>query len=173
MAEPFVITPETRIAALLDQFPDLEKSLVQMAPAFQKLRNPILRKTIAKVTSIRQAAKIANLPVAELVNRLRQEAGFSEQMEPEETGQPAAERPDWVKNFPVARTLDARPMIEAGEHPLTLVLKELMDLPINHCYELITAFLPAPLIDTVANKGFRSWTVEKESQQFHTFITHL
>lgn len=172
MAEPFVITPETRIGALLDHLPNLEKTLVQMAPAFQKLRNPILRKTIAKVTTIRQAAKIADLPVAELVNRLRQEAGFSEQMEPEEAGQPAAERPDWVKNFPVARTLDARPMIEAGEHPLTLVLKELTELPINHCYELITAFLPAPLIDTVAKKGFRTWTSKTAAQVFQTFFTH-
>lgn len=172
MAEPFVITPDTRIGALLDQFPDLEKSLVQMAPAFQKLRNPILRKTIAKVTSIRQAARIADLPVADLVNRLRREAGFSEPMAPEEAAQVITERPDWVQDFPVTRTLDARPMIEAGEHPLTLVLKELAELPVNHCYELITAFLPAPLIDTVAKKGFRCWTVEKESQQLHTFITH-
>lgn len=173
MAEPFVITPETRIAALLDQFPDLEKSLVQIAPAFQKLRNPILRKTIAKVTTIRQAARIADLPVAELVNRLRREAGFSEPMAPEEVTQVITARPDWVQDFPVIRTLDARAMIEAGEHPLNLVLKELAELPANHCYELITAFLPAPLIDTVTKKGFQCWTAEQESQQFHTFITHL
>ena len=53
----FQISPETKIGSLLDRFPDLEKTLLEMAPEFKKLRNPILRKTIARVTSLRQESR--------------------------------------------------------------------------------------------------------------------
>lgn len=46
----FHISPETKIGALLDRFPNLERALLEMAPEFKKLRNPILRKTVAKIT---------------------------------------------------------------------------------------------------------------------------
>ncbi len=51
-----IITPQTKVKELLDAYPELEPVLIDMAPAFKKLRNPVLRRTIARVTSIKQAA---------------------------------------------------------------------------------------------------------------------
>jgi hypothetical protein len=42
----FQISPETKIGALLEKFQDLEKPLLEMAPEFKKLKNPVLRKTM-------------------------------------------------------------------------------------------------------------------------------
>ncbi len=40
--DAFSITEATRIAPLLDAFPQLEDTLIEMAPPFRKLRNPLL-----------------------------------------------------------------------------------------------------------------------------------
>jgi len=75
MTEPLPITPETKVAAQPEAYPELEPVLIAAAPAFNKLSNPVLRRTIARVTSLRRAAEVAGLPVRELVVRLRAAAG--------------------------------------------------------------------------------------------------
>ncbi len=71
METKLIITPQTKIGELLDTYPELESVLIDLAPAFKKLQNPILRKTVARVTSVRQAAAIGKLPVDVVVNKLR------------------------------------------------------------------------------------------------------
>ena len=44
----FSITPDTRIGTLLEKFPELEETLIELAPSFDKLKNPFLRKTVGK-----------------------------------------------------------------------------------------------------------------------------
>ena len=48
------ITSSTKVAALLEEYPELEDVLMAMAPPFKKLRNPFLRKSVAKVASLGQ-----------------------------------------------------------------------------------------------------------------------
>ena len=74
MSKP-LINPGMKVAALLDHWPELEEVLVAQAPAFQKLRNPILRRTVARVATLEQAAGIAGLSSRELVMTLRQAVG--------------------------------------------------------------------------------------------------
>ena len=57
------ITPDSKVGALLQEFPQLEEVLMRMSPAFGHLRNPILRKTVAKVATLRQIAKIGDVPL--------------------------------------------------------------------------------------------------------------
>ena len=56
-----MITPETRVGALLDAHPELEVTLIGIAPTFKALKNPVLRRTVAKVATLEQAARIADL----------------------------------------------------------------------------------------------------------------
>ena len=39
-----IISPQTKVGELLDAYPELEKVLFELSPAFSKLKNPILRK---------------------------------------------------------------------------------------------------------------------------------
>src|SRR5512133_383321 len=75
--EKLIITPKTKIYDLLEAYPDLEETLISSAPEFKKLQNPVLRKTITRITNIGQAAVIGKLNVEELVNRLREKVGQS------------------------------------------------------------------------------------------------
>ncbi len=58
MMEKLIITPKTKIYDLLESYPELEDVLLSSAPEFKKLKNPVLRKTIARITNIGQAATI-------------------------------------------------------------------------------------------------------------------
>lgn len=112
------ITPDTKVAELLKNYPELEGTILQFSPAFAALKNPVLRRTVAKVTSLQQAAKVGNINVVDMVNTLRKEIGIPELgenfcPEGEETSVPfSQEVPETLVTF----TLDVRPIIEAGDH---------------------------------------------------------
>ena len=168
----FQISPETKIGALLERFPELEKTLLEMAPEFRKLRNPVLRKTIARVTSLRQASTVAKIPLAEMINRLRSEAGIQEGFVLEgEDGSMSKETPPWFSPSRITKSLDARPMLDKGEQPVNKVFADCKNLKAGEIYELITPFLPAPLIDAAKEKGYLTWSKKEEKKVFKTYLT--
>ena len=69
------IQTHTKLFDLLDLHPELEDKIMQIAPPFKNLKNPVLRKTVAKLATLEKVAKIGNLDVIELVNQLRHETG--------------------------------------------------------------------------------------------------
>ncbi len=164
MNENTIITPETKVGALLDDYPQLEETLLSLSPAFAKLNNPLLRRTVAKIATLRQVAQVGGISLGELINRLRSQVG-QETVEIADTA--TGQRPQWLQADKISHTLDARPILAAGEHPLAQVLTALQDFPPNAVFELITPFTPAPLLDQVRKKGFEvySETIEKELVQ--------
>lgn len=150
--EKLIITPETKIFDLLENYPTLENKLIEIAPVFSKLKNPVLRKTITKVTSLKQAALVGSVSLSHLVNELRKEVGqVSESFkETDKVDKSILKHPENIKEVYDA-TLD----IEAGNHPLGKVMGDIQKLGDDECYLLITPFLPAPLIQKVEEKGFK------------------
>jgi hypothetical protein len=164
------ITPDSKIGALLLKFPQLEDVLIRMSPAFGHLRNPILRKTIAKVATLRQVAKIGDVPLGTLINALRQTAGFKEEWSEDGVAEGTGGAPNWMQNATVARSLDARPVIAGGGHPLEQVLRELKELPAGSIYLLITPFLPAPLLDLMKKQGYQVWSRKNDEGRHENYI---
>ncbi len=50
------ITPDSRLGDLLERWPGLEDVLLELSPHFRALRNPVLRRTVAKVATLRQVS---------------------------------------------------------------------------------------------------------------------
>lgn len=168
------ITPETKIGQLLAHYPQLEDVLIEIAPAFNKLKNPLLRKTVAKVTTLRQAAKIGNVSLSTMINRLRIEAGIkSDENFNEHKAADSSAKPDWFDDSKIALCLDARPMLEAGEQPMSRVMNDLKKLSKGQIYELITPFDPAPLKDMAQGKGYQTWLEEVELELVKTYFIQL
>jgi hypothetical protein len=71
----FPILPSTKVGALLDRYPELEDILIGLAPPFKKLKNPFLRRGVARVASLKHAAAVGGMPVNDLVNKLRAVVG--------------------------------------------------------------------------------------------------
>jgi len=153
-----IITPDTRLGILLDTYPQLESVLTTISPAFAKLKNPLLRKTVAKIATLHQVSQIGNIPIGNLINTLRAAVGQAENFVPETDSISANGSPEWFDSTRIKKSLDARPILDRGEHPLSNVVKDLAELKSDEIYELITPFHPAPLIDTMKSKGFQAWS---------------
>ena len=164
MEEKLIITPKTKILQLIETYPQLEDILIEAAPAFKKLKNPVLRKTVAKVATVQQAAAIGNLKVQELVNRLRHEVGQDTFVE-EKSGELNInyQQPDWFEASKVTIQFDARSMLEAGEMPVHQAMADLKALPEGEIYELSVPLLTVPLIEKAASIGFNHW-VNKQGE---------
>ena len=159
------ILPATKVAQLLDAYPDLEEVLIELSPAFQKLKNPLLRKTVAKLATLAQAAKIGKIPIQDLINTLREKAGLEPiTVEVDETIM-SPDPPAWFKAGKIVKTLDGRPLLDAGEFPLTTVLDDLKSIKSGETYEFIAPFLPAPLIEKITKKGYLCWARQDDKKE--------
>jgi len=171
MEHQLVITPKTKIADLLEVYPGLEEFLIAQAPAFRKLQNPVLRKTVARVTSLSQAAAIGGLKVEELVNLLRKEAGQTAitDLESSESHYMTI-RPDWFRSKRIVRTIDIREILDEGNQPVHEVLSAVRELKNKEILHVIAPFLPAPLIDKAIASGHDHWIDRVSEEEFHIYF---
>jgi hypothetical protein len=167
------IEPSTKVGALLDHYPQLQDVLIEMAPPFKKLMNPILRKSIAKVASLRQAAAAGSLPVDELVNRLRAEVGQEPIVSADEGSADAyfADRPDWFEPAKIVASMDERQATDPDKMAVATVSQKAAAMRSAEILELITTFLPAPGIDLMKKKGFLVWSVREEPDLVRTYFS--
>ncbi|MBS0010630.1 MAG: DUF1858 domain-containing protein [Bacteroidales bacterium] len=162
--EKLIITPKTKIYDLLSDYPELEELLISMAPQFEKLRNPVLRKTITRITNLSQAAAIAGINVEEMVSTLRKEAGQEEMTFSSEMNRSYnTSVPAWFDKNKVVNNIDIRVMLHDGEQPVHEVLASLKKLKDNEILKVIAPFLPAPLLDKSISLAYNHW-VHKESE---------
>ena len=167
------ITPATKVADLLASWPELEEVLIAQAPAFRRLRNPVLRRTVARVASLEQAAGVGGVPVRELVAALRRAAGM-EDATPGDAGAsastPTEVPPDWVDVARVAQTLDAEALLDAGEVPLTVVNARASALGPGELLRIASGFRPVPLVEALGRQGYRCFVRETGPGRFETFV---
>ena len=167
----FIITPDTKIGDLLERYPGLEDVLIGLSPTYKALKNPVLRRTVAKVATLHQVSKVGNVPIGRLIDALRAAAGQDTGYSGEESHPDEAARPAWAKPGAVVRTFDARALIQAGSHPMPQVMTDLAALKPDEVYVLVTPFVPAPLIDLAAQKGFAAWSSREEADTVRTYFT--
>ena len=161
-----VITPRTKVAELLDSYPQLEQTLIGYVPAFDKLRNPVLRKTVGRITTLQQAAAIGGVKVEELINHLREAVGQDLSSAPGEAAAYTTVQPGWFSETRVVAGLDAGAMLAAGEQPVNQVIADLQALAQGDIYRLVAPFLPAPLVDKASSLGIPHWVTRQDDQWF-------
>ena len=72
------ITRETKVHDLLETYPYLLGYLANLRPEFGKLRNPVLRNTVARVASLETVAEMGDMDVAELIELVTAEVARHE-----------------------------------------------------------------------------------------------
>lgn len=164
------ITKDTRVAALLRDYPETEDVLIGMAPAFEKLRNPMLRRSVARVATLGQAAAVGRIPSATLVNELRAVVGQDPvAADVADEGSYFEAPPEWFDSTAVVVVLRDEEM-DPDVMPINPVLHAAKDLGEGEIVELVTAHLPAPGIDILRRKGYRTWSVE-DDQVIRTYVS--
>lgn len=180
---PLPITPESKLGEILQAYPQLEETLIAMSPEFRRLKNPVLRATVAKVATLGHVARIGGLSVADLVSALREAAGAGDAAgEPDApAGCPGPEgasgpsaldacAPSWFDRSRIVASMDARPMIEEGRHPLPDVVRAAQSLAPGQILELVTPFEPAPLVDVLRGQGFEAWGERRGAREVRTYV---
>ncbi len=164
-----IITPKTKVLQLIEHYPQLEDILIEYAPAFKKLKNPVLRKTVARVATLQQAASIGNVKVEDLINRLRKEVGQDLLQDSEDVSY-NLKRPEWFDEEKIDAELDAGEMLEEGEQPVNQVITDLKKLPTDKIYKLKAPFVPAPIIDKATSLGFEHWVDKKSTDKVEVYF---
>jgi hypothetical protein len=169
--DKLIITPKTKIFDLLEAYPELEETLIDSAPEFKKLKNPILRKTITRITNISQAATIGGLNVEVLVNRLREKVGQGNigQLDHEGTKY-VVNCPEWFNKEAIVNIIDIRDMLNRDEQPVHEVLGAIKKLNQNEILEIIAPFIPAPLIDKTLSLQYRHWLDRSSENEYRVYF---
>ncbi len=167
--QKLIISPKTKVLQLIETYPHLEEVLINYVPAFKKLKNPILRKTVAKIATLQQAATIGNVKIEDLINLLRKEVGQDSINLTDEISY-NTKQPDWYNADKIIKQLDIREMLNAGEQPVNQVISDLNKLNKEEIYEVIAPFIPAPLIDKASSLEIDYWIDKKDSELFHVFF---
>lgn len=166
------ITAQTKVGTLLAE-PALEQALLEFAPVFAKLKNPVLRRTVARVASLRQAAELAEVDVAVLVGRLRQVAGQQPELttadRATDDGHADVPRPSWADPSRAAVQLDAEALLDAGDNPLGEAQRQLRQLGPDQLLAVRALFRPAPLIELLRQQGHDVWS-EPQGDHWITLV---
>lgn len=170
METKLIITPKTKVYDLLSAYPELEQLLIDTIPTFNKLKNPVLRNTVAKITTLQQAAPIGNIKTEELINLLRKTVGQENMEDVQDTGFVTV-KPAWFNVDKIVRNFDVREMLEAGEHPVNQVLADVKMLKEGEIYSIITPFLPAPLIEKAASLNAKHWVDQVDEELFYIYFS--
>ena len=164
------ITTNTNINKLLKAYPELEEFLMKLNPKYKKLKNPILRRTIANIATLKQVAMIGGYEPIELVNILRGEVG----QEPlnasqSNTKKESQTKPEWIEANPKV-IVDANELLELEKNPLAEVSKELKGLSDGEILMIKSDFLPQPLIDKFEEEGFEIFSQKIDEDKYQTYI---
>lgn len=172
--EELIITPKTKVFDIIEAYPELENILITYVPTFEKLKNPVLRRTVGKVATLQQAAIIGNVNIGELVNHLREKIGQNAEEIISENQQYNYQEPEWFDQNKVTVQFDVREMLANGEHPVAQVMEDLKKQKKDEIYQLIAPFLPVPLIDKASSLNFIHW-IKKENDElyFIYFIKYM
>ena len=157
-----------------------------LAPEFERLHYPKLRRAMAGRVSVSQAARIARIPLAEILYVLNLALGENEaelaeelslfrinDLQYEDTNSP-------VKPERIATTKDDEPnvifvdlMRQADEKrdPMPAIAKGLVSLKQQSEILLLRhPFDPIPLRDMFARRGFASWAEERELGEWFIYF---
>ncbi len=156
------ITPSVTVHNLLQVYPELEDVLIDIAPPFKKLKNPFLRRSVAKVATIKHISSVGRVPLDELLNTIREAVGQSPSSDSYEDQDYFLDQPDWFDADKIALSLDEDKVEDKDHMTLVTILREAKNVNAGEIIELVTTFLPAPGIDLMKSKGYSVWTRKKK-----------
>ncbi len=170
------ITLQSKLFDVLEAYPELEAQIVNIAPPFQNLKNPVLRRTVGKIATLEKVAQIGGMDAGKLVNTLRRAVGQAEII-----GEAAANftveiprvenDPQWIAGEPQF-TVNGSELLQRGEVPLGRVNELLGKLEVGRYLLLVTNFEPTPIMEAMQkqNRQVFSKTQPEDVNQHLTFI---
>ena len=163
------ITLETKVADLLNDYDGMHDILININPKFKKLNNPVLRRTLAKIAGVRQAAIVGGMEPVDLLNQLRMAVGQSPVEDKTAEKTKVEESPKWIANEP-AKSMDANELLDKKENPLAKSNNILRKMQNDEILLITSDFKPEPLIEEFEKNGHRVFSQEVAKDKFVTYV---
>ena len=168
------ITSQSKLFDVLEAYPELEAQIINIAPPFQNLKNPVLRRTVGKIATLEKVAQVGGMDAGKLVNTLRRAVGQAE-IAGEATASfkveiPRVENdPEWMAGEPQF-TVNGSELLQRGEVPLGRVNELLGKLEAGSYILLVTNFEPSPIIEAMQKQNRTVFHKITGGEQHLTFI---
>jgi uncharacterized protein (DUF2249 family) len=147
-----------KVSDVLARDESLVDVFVRHAPHFEKLRNRAMRKVMARLVTVEQAARTAHVPADRLVRDLNAALGLAEApavevvgSSPPVEGAPIHHR--HPEDAPVVE-VDVRDDLRSGREPFSKVMAAVAALRDGEVLRLRAIFEPAPLFGVLGKRGF-------------------
>lgn len=170
------ITGSSKLLDVLQAYPELEEQLINIAPPFKNLKNPVLRRTVGSLVNLDKVAQIGGMDATRLVNTLRRHVGQPELLEASDQTKKVeiprtTEDPDWISGEPQF-VVNGTQLLQQGEVPLGKVNQLITQLSPNRYLLLLTNFSPTPIMDAVQKQNMRVFSKvnPQKADEFLTFI---
>jgi hypothetical protein len=132
------------------------------SPNFARLRNRAMRRVMAPLVTVEQAARIAGIPVGSLLRDLNAALGVADAPASAAAGTQAP-MPSGGPRRPAGAPeveLDVRPLLRAGDEPFSRIMAAVAALGAHEVLHLRATFEPLPLLAVMTKRGFLSETAE-------------
>ena len=169
-----VIRKDDRVSTVLRQDESLVEVFAELSPAFDRLRSPTMRKVMARLVTVEQAATIAGVDADELVARLNEHRGTVPSAAAAGTGGDAtpaavATAPSNADPRPAALAAvapedvieaDVRDDLRRGEEPFSRIMSARREVPDGGALCVRAIFEPVPLYAVMEKQGLAHYTEE-------------
>lgn len=165
------INANTKIAPILKQHPQALEAIVSISPAFQKLRNPLLRKVMAGRTSLQTASKHGGCTVEDFFQKL-EPLGFQIDRSTSAVDDEKKPVPLFITTLTKEQLieLDVRPVIASGSDPLSIIMNKVKEVKPGQVLKIINTFEPTPLITMLEKKGFETYVDDVGNNLVETYF---
>ncbi len=171
--EELQIDKDTKISKIIAYDSQVIEIIASINPLFTKLRNPMLRKVLARRVSVRTAAKVGGVSTRFFLQRLS-DNGYAVDFtglddEKTKSDNIATNVLNHMENNKIVE-LDVRPILAGGVDPFEKIQETLKTLKSDESLLLINTFEPIPLLNILKTKGY-NYRVERPSdQEVHTYL---
>jgi len=163
---------DSHVADVIAADPEAVDRLAELHPTFRRLRDQEGRETVGRMATLRDAAQIAEVPVAVLLAVVNGEipapcaAGSWDDEE--------ELRPAWMDRFDEAAALriDVRPILSDGHDPFSEIMAVVDTVPVAGGLTIDAPFNPAPLRRVLGRKGFVSYAQRIAAHHWRLFLLH-
>lgn len=164
---------KTKISALIKESPDVIDAIAGINPHFQKLKNPILRKVLAPRVTIEDAIRIGNSSKEAFEACLKPLGFVWEEMTSDDSGN-AMKTEDIHDKLKAGGAnivfINASEILAGGADPFNSIMEKLRQMGPEDILRVDAPFEPAPLIRILKEKGYESYSEEKNGNFINYFV---
>jgi uncharacterized protein (DUF2249 family) len=151
------ISPHDKVSDVLARDEALVEVFVRAAPHFAKLRHRAMRRVMARLVTVEQAARTANIPTERLVRDLNTALGLVDDRPSADVSASAPRVAPSDQRHPEDEPVvevDVRHDLRSGREPFSRIMTAVAALGDKEVLHLRAIFEPAPLFTVLGKRGF-------------------